>query len=94
MDAFTMNRIFKYRLEVADEQEIELPSGARILTVQTQQGTPCLWAIVDDEDVASKRRIRVVGTGHPIRNISNLSYVGTFQLMSGNLVFHVFEVRT
>lgn len=31
-----MKKIYKYRIEVTDDQNIEMPVGAKILTVQTQ----------------------------------------------------------
>ena len=43
-----MKRIFKYELIVADHSKLCLPIGARILSVQVQRGTVCLWAIVDE----------------------------------------------
>lgn len=42
-----MKKIYKYRIEVTDDQNIEMPVGAKILTVQTQNGVPCIWAMVD-----------------------------------------------
>lgn len=43
-----MKRIFKYELIVADHSKLCLPIGSRILSVQVQRGTVCLWAIVDE----------------------------------------------
>ena len=42
-----MKRIYKYQLIVTDRQDVQLPEGAEILTIQTQVDTPCLWALVD-----------------------------------------------
>ena len=38
-------KIYKYPLEVQDEQVVMLPTGAKILTVQSQKDRPCLWAL-------------------------------------------------
>lgn len=47
-----MNKtIYKYPLDVTDVQEIKLPVGAEILTVQAQNGTLCLWALVDPQGI-------------------------------------------
>ncbi len=42
-----MKRVYKYELKVDDVTELQLPSGAEILTVQVQYGIPCLWALID-----------------------------------------------
>jgi hypothetical protein len=76
---------------VADEQVIKMPKDAQILCVQTQFGNACLWALVDDTQPMTERRIRVHGTGHEVRDVGFLHYIGTFQIHGGALVFHVFE---
>lgn len=83
--------IWKYPLALRDVQGIDMPSGANILCVQVQAGVPCLWAIVDTEARNVMRRIRIVGTGHPIE-VEGEPYIGTFQIHDGALVFHAFEV--
>ena len=85
-------RIFKYLLKMEGKQKIDLPENARILTVQTQNGIPCIWAIVDEESTKTKHHtIRTYGTGHPFDSHIHCFYVGTYQLNGGNLVFHVFD---
>ena len=86
--------IYKYQLEVTDTQKIELPVGAEILTVQTQNEIPCLWTLVDPNGIEKETRIiEVFGTGHPVGYDMGVSrkYISTFQLRGGQLVFHVFE---
>lgn len=73
-----------------DNQEIEMPEGAEILTVQMQKTDLCLWAIVDPEAKKVKRKFNVFGTGHEI-DIKG-TYIGTFQMHGGDLIFHVFEI--
>jgi len=94
-----MNAIYKYQLPVQDQVELEMPEGAQILTVQTQEahggGLPHLWAIVNTETSLKERRVfRIHGTGHQFRDEVGKReiYLGTFQLHGGSLVFHVFEV--
>lgn len=75
-----------------DEQAVALPAGAQILTVQVQQGQPCLWASVDREQKRIEpRTIRIIGTGHPAPDLGELHYIATVQFQGGNLIFHVFE---
>ena len=83
-------QIWKFPLEVTDDECLEMPFGARVLTIQTQNGKPCLWALVEPGSSPILRKFRIVGTGHEFDGKGE--YVGTFQLMGGALVFHVFDV--
>lgn len=69
---------------------LEMPAGAVMLTVDTQGDDISLWALVDPDRPKVARRIAVHGTGHPIPGDPG-PYIGTFQLMGGALVFHVFD---
>jgi len=84
-----MKEIWKYKLE--PRTELEMPEGARILSVQNQHEQPCLWALVEVSMPKVKRMFTIYGTGHSLpANPGN--YLGTFQLQMGAFVFHVFEV--
>lgn len=83
-------RIYKYPLAVTDRQELTMPEGAEILTVQTQGGEPMLWARVNRAAPSSVRTFITHGTGHAVDDEA-YRYVGTYQLHGGELVFHVFE---
>ena len=94
-------RIFKYPVKVADESEIKMPKGANILSVQTQRGEPCLYAMVDTEAEEETRYFRVIGTGNPIPEFDEASkmrykrgydYIGTFLQYNDSLVWHLLEV--
>ena len=92
-------KIWKYELIIDDIQKIEMPVGARGLTAQWQQGKLCLWCMVDEDQPMEKRKVRIYGTGHGMEDFgeyiaSNFSetYVGTFQMHDGALVFHVFLI--
>lgn len=68
-----MKRIFKYSLEILDRQEVELPAGAKILSVQAQNGLPQIWAMVDDSQVKTDMvHIRIIGTGYEIPDADSL----------------------
>lgn len=89
-------RIWKYPLEVTDLQTVEMPHGAKILTVQMQGTTCCLWALVEDEmprHLNQSRRIAIYGTGNPVPRNLRQDYIATFQMEGGALVFHAFEVQ-
>ena len=88
-----MNKtIWKFKLEVTDGQSIPMPIGAEILTVQTQNDQPCLWALVDPNAEVENRYIEIFGTGHPVADKGIWrKYISSFQKRDGRLVFHVFE---
>lgn len=84
--------IWKYELKTTDVQQVYMPIGAEILTVQTQLERPCLWALVDPQAEKETRGIMIYGTGHPVPTEPYPhKYIGTYQLSDGSLVFHVFE---
>ncbi len=85
-----MQTIHKYPIEITDSQEVMLPDGARILTVQLQHGQACLWALVESENPLKPRRILSYGTGHPVSD-SNMQYISTIQIEGSSLVFHFFS---
>lgn len=82
--------IWKFPFGVDDEVVISAPSIFRPLCVQVQGDQTCLWAVVDTESAEVRHRVLVRGTGHLMGAAGTAHYVGTFQLMGGRLVFHVF----
>ena len=83
-----MKTIWKYPLEIADEQTLQIPDGAQLLTVQSQDGAPCLWALVDPEAETKLCVLQVFGTGNPVQDEG--VYLGTFQVLQERFVGHVF----
>ena len=85
-------RIYKYQLEITDEQHVAMPRGAKLLSVQVQRGVCCLWALVgedlDADDMDSTRLIRIVGTGNPT-DITDEPFIGMVQM--GQFMWHVFD---
>lgn len=90
-----MLTIFKYPVLLKNNFTLELPKDAKILTVQTQRGTPQLWAMVDSETEKEKRYFRLAGTGYTLGDdyLKIINYIGTFQMGNGVLVFHLFEIK-
>ena len=84
-----MKKVYKYMIVVDDINDVLIPKGAQILTVQTQNGTPFIWALVDTEAATTHRYLRLVGTGFPLPDLGK--YVGTFQQYNGSLVYHLFD---
>jgi hypothetical protein len=85
-----MITIWKFQVPVTDIVSVQMPAGAEILTVQVQDGA-CVWAMVDTDAKKVTRTFRWRGTGHVAGGVG--IYVGTVQLMSGELVFHLFVDR-
>lgn len=86
-----MKTVWKWNLEIDDEQEIEAPDNAQILCVQMQNGAPCLWMLVDPNVSTRKYGVRTKGTGHPIDTDGVYwIYAGSYQMYDGQIVFHVF----
>lgn len=91
-----MRTIWKFEIsEITDRFSIDMPSDAEILTVQVQNGNPCIWAIVESEHTEDRRYFEIIGTGHPFKEdrdeIVERKYIGTFQLYGGGIIFHLFE---
>jgi hypothetical protein len=92
-DVNTMT-VHKFLLpEIKDITVFSMPLGAKVLTVQEQHGKLAIWALVDlKEKVTEDRVFMIAGTGHFIRELGKLDYVGTVVTMGGDLVWHVFEL--
>ena len=70
-----------------------MPQGAEILTVQTQNDEPFIWAMVNTKNEMEARVFEMFGTGHemPVDMGIDRKYIGTFQIAKEGLVFHLFE---
>lgn len=88
-----MKTIWKYPVPAEDEFTLDMPQGSVSLSVRNQGNYPCLWALVDPDAPKKPHRFRVFGTGQSISDaeIAAMSYVGTFQIMDGVLIFHLFD---
>jgi len=85
-----MNTIWKFELEIVDEQVIAMPEFASILCAQEQGGKLCLWAKVVTDKKLENRVIRIIGTGNPVHDADQMvGYIDTVQI--GKFVWHVFE---
>lgn len=81
--------IWKFELRVTDVQTIEMPAGARVLTVAAQGPALMLWAEVDPSAPVKPLTVRVVGTGFTYGEWrERAGYLGTAQV--GPFVWHVF----
>jgi len=87
-----MITIYKYPLQIADEQAVMLPIGAKILSFANQFETPVIWALVDtDVDETELNEFNMFGTGHEIPRMTPLTYIGSAQFQGGEFVWHLFR---
>lgn len=88
-----MQIIFKYPWQEGVIRQLELPKGAKLLTIQVQRGHPMMWFEQEDESVDLEQRtfiMRVTGTAY--NKPTNEVYVATIQLDEGAFVGHIFEL--
>lgn len=84
-------RVYKYPIPVSGEFIFDLPKGSKPLCVQTQQGQPQMWVATDPMAPLVKHMFHLCGTGDDREDINPSTYLGTFQVQGGTLVFHVFD---
>lgn len=80
--------IWKYQLNIVSLQNINLAADAKILSVDIQNNTLCLWALTNPNAPTTYRTIEIVGTGMEVSPYQK-RFIGTVQM--GVLVWHVFE---
>ena len=84
-----MITVWKYELPDAKKFTLQMPSHPEFLSIQLQNGKPCLWARVDTDDLMYDFTFHIVFTGHEFPKFDGLAmkYLGTFQVES--FVYHV-----
>lgn len=86
-----MKTIYKYKLELADVQPVNMPMNAEILCAKVQDGNICIWALVDSNAPMIRRVIEIIGTGNPIADVGrSRKYIGTVE--QNPFIWHIFEV--
>lgn len=96
-----MQTIYKYQITNLDGVTLHVPYcgdltfDKQVLHCDVQNGVPCIWALVDNEQ--EQRAIRVVtyGTGHDVSEAitRGLKHIGSFMLLGGGFVGHAFAER-
>ena len=85
-------KIWKWELDITDEQDIVAPLATKFLDVQWQYDTIAIWGMFDcriEHDLVP-RNILIYGTGHRM-TLGNAQYIGTVQESDRRLVWHVFD---
>lgn len=76
---------------------VEMPKGARVLSVGAPFETPTLWALVYPEAPKVLHRFLALPEGESFSDsidgmsIQEMTFVGSFQLRGGNFVGHLFD---
>lgn len=85
-------KIYKYKLQITDEQVINIPRGSKFLSAQIQHGTLCVWAMVNSfVEKVDIVLFRIHGTDHKVTN-PKANFIDTVQ--DGSLVWHIFWEKT
>ncbi|MHB8387575.1 MAG: DUF7352 domain-containing protein [Acidiferrobacteraceae bacterium] len=89
--------IWKYPLPVTGDFYLDLPANTEILSAQAQQDKPQMWvrrSPADPDARIIRRNFQIVATGEEVEHsrFEHWNHIDTFQLLDGELVFHLFEV--
>ena len=106
IEGLSMKTIWRYDIQICDEQTVLMPTGAVILdaklsdrmVVCESDGVPsaivkadiALWAIVDTDMPAVPRIIYIRGTGYPLGAADGTRHIATVSYPP-SLWFHVFD---
>ena len=81
-------QVWKFGIGVSGEQRVQMPKGAKLLTVQLQNGAPMLWALCDGSAPMVARKVWAYGTGEAM--VRPWPFVATLQI--GHAVIHYFDL--
>lgn len=85
-----MRTIYKYPIAAPFLNELDLPVGAEVISVETVQDVICVYAIVDtDVRETEVHKFWIFGTGHPMPKELKAKFICT--VLQDIYVFHVFE---
>jgi hypothetical protein len=89
--------IWKFDIPVQLRFDLEMPLGAAILHLGTQNDAPKIWALVYPDRPLETRRFSVLKTGEEFEQpgfINSLMYVGTFKADHDEFIGHLFEHKS
>lgn len=89
-------KVFKYQIPMEDFFELLLPKNSEILSFRLQNYIPCIWVLVDEDNLTELEKywFRLVGTGHPLHvslDPEKRIFIGTIQ--DDNLMWHLFYIK-
>lgn len=85
--------VHKYPLGIEDIQTVLMPKGAKIISVQPQNGKPTIWAQVDSNlSPTELRYFLIVATGQKFEHdVIKDIHIGTCVI--GSYVWHIYETQ-
>lgn len=96
-----MKTVWKFKVDmmtvVRDDFIIDMPRGAKILSVQTDTFEDsglqfCIWALVDSDAPEEARKFAIRGTGRSAEGLEEVPFLGTVQMhREVALVFHLWD---
>jgi hypothetical protein len=85
-----MITIWKFPLAICHSQVVRMPEGAKVISIQIQNGEPVVWAEVDTDAPNVFRTFFTFGTGDEMDQAFEGQFVGTYQMDQGRFVAHVY----
>jgi L-2-hydroxyglutarate oxidase LhgO len=83
-----MKRIYKYTLELTDNQIVEVPIGSRILSVKSQNESLVVYILIEYTATTNMRyEFLIHGTGHYADDVANATFIDSVMFKDGSLVF-------
>jgi hypothetical protein len=82
-----LQTIWKFPLAVTELQTISVPASAKALHLAVQNGTPCVWVLLDPNAPRKQRDILCFGTGNEVLACAD-RYIGT--VLIDGFVWHYF----
>jgi len=84
--------MWKFSVPIANVFELEMPEGAIPLSCGVQKGQAVIWAAVDTTTEKKERHLFYLrGTGEDLPNLTATRFMGTFQMLGGDLIYHLFD---
>lgn len=81
--------IYKYQLNYAPEQTLQLPADAEVLTLGNQRNGLFIWVLVDPTREKIDRKIRCFPTGEMI-NVNPGEFLGSAKTFNEDFIWHFF----
>jgi len=90
-----MREVWKFPIQHPGRRDgsfpVVMPHDSKILSIQIQKGEPVMWALVETSNRLETRVFQTFGTGHELP-ADEMVYRGTYQLIDGAFVGHLFEI--
>lgn len=91
-----MRTVWKYQLQEGSHNVLEVPKGARFLSIVKQLDQPVLYALVNPKESEVEHwGISAVGTGQPLPDDmeSRWEFLSTVVTFEGTLVWHCWKLK-